>query len=248
MTMATMVPLVALLQVTPALIEVSPPMLERDVIVEAVELSVLFTTRPAWVTGDVPDTVWMLMEASVATNDEDRMKAMLREAEEHARAATVGQEDNIGRRFALAAVLGMRADREGGMTKVRAASALNDELNAVLELDPEHARARYMKGCLHAGVRRMGRVTRWLATNLLGGSTLKEATWEEAESNLSFAEAHAPEVPDHHLQLARLYQDTGRPELAAIEVAHVLEIKPTSPMEMAARDEATVLQAELKSR
>jgi hypothetical protein len=248
MTMAAMVPLVAMLQVAPALIEVPAPMLDRRVVVAAVELSVLYTTRPAWVTGDVPDTVWMLMEASVATQDEDRMKAMLREAEEHARAATVGQEDNIGRRFALAAVLGMRADREGGRTKVRAASALNDELNVVLELDPEHASARYMKGRLHAGVRRMGRVTRWLATNLLGGSTLKEATWEEAESNLSFAEASAPEVPDHHLQLARLYQDTGRPELAAIEVAHVLDIEPTSPMEMAARDEAIILQAELKPR
>jgi hypothetical protein len=201
--------------------------------------------RPAWVVGDVPDTVWLLVEAAIAVEDENDGKAMLREAEALARAGTVGHEANVGRRFALAAVLGMRTDREGGRTKIRVASALNDELNAVLELDPDHAQARFLRGRLHAGVRRMGRVTRWLATNLLGGSTLKEATWEEAERNLAFAEAQAPDVPDHHLQLALLYRDTDRPELAAIEVAHVLEMEVRSPMELAARDEALELAADL---
>lgn len=201
--------------------------------------------KPAWVVGDVPDTVWILMEAAVASDDEDAMKAMLRDAEALARTATVGHEDNIGRRFALAAVLGMRADREGGRTKVHAASALYDELDVVLELDNEHASARYMMGRLHAGVRRMNRVTRWLATNLLGGSTLKQATWGEAERHLVFAEARAPGVPDHHLQLARLFYDTDRPQLAKTELEHVLALTATSPMELEARAEAIEFQTEL---
>ena len=201
--------------------------------------------KPAWVVGDVPDTVLVLMEAAVASDDEDAMKAMLRDAEALARTATVGHEDNVGRRFALAAVLGMRADREGGRTKVHAASALYDELDVVLELDNEHASARHMMGRLHAGVRRMNRVTRWLATNLLGGSTLKQATWGEAERHLVFAEARAPTVPDHHLQLARLFYDTDRPELARTELEHVLALTATSPMEFEARAEAIELQTEL---
>ena len=194
--------------------------------------------KPAWVVGDVPDTVWILMETAVALADEDRMKERLIEAEGLARAAVVDHEDNVGRRFALAAVLGMRADREGGRTKVRAASALHDELEVVLDLDPEHARARYMMGRLHAGVRRMNGITRWLATNLLGGATLKEASWEMAEEHLRFAESTAPEVPDHHLQLARVYEDTDRPELAALELEHVMAMPATSPMELEARAEA----------
>ncbi len=202
--------------------------------------------RPSWVVGDVPDTVWILMEAATAMTDEDDMKTMLVEAEGHARAATVDHEKDIGRRFALAAVLGLRADREGGRTKVRVASAFNDELNVVLKLDPDHPQARHMKGRLHAGVRRMGRVTRWLATNLLGGGTLKEATWEEAESNLSFAEERAPEVLDHHLQLARLYQDTHRLALAAVEIGHVLALEAVSPMELRTRDEALDLREDLQ--
>ena len=201
--------------------------------------------RPAWVVGDVPDTVWILMENAVASEDEDRMKRLLVEAEGHARDAVVGHDDNVGRRFALAAVLGMRADREGGRTKVRAAAALHEELQVVLELDPDHAQAHYMMGRLHAGVRRMNGITRWLATNLLGGATLKQASWEEAERHLSFAEDRAPEVPDHHLQLARVYRDTGRPELALPELDHVLDMQVTSPMEREARGEALQIQAEI---
>jgi hypothetical protein len=201
--------------------------------------------RPAWVVGDVPDTVWILMENAVASEDEDRMKRLLVEAEGHAREAVVGHDDNVGRRFALAAVLGMRADREGGRTKVRAAAALHEELQVVLELDPDHAQAHYMMGRLHAGVRRMNGITRWLATNLLGGATLKQASWEEAERHLSFAEDRAPEVPDHHLQLARVYRDTGRPELALPELDHVLDMHVTSPMEREARGEALQIQAEI---
>jgi hypothetical protein len=202
--------------------------------------------KPAWVVGDVPDTVWILMEAAVASDDEDRMKEMLREAEGHARVAIEGYEDSVGRRFALAAVLGMRADREGGRTKVRAASALHDELGVVLELDPDHSRARYMMGRLHAGVRRMNGITRWLATNLLGGATLKEASWALAEEHLSFAESRAPEVPDHHLQLARVYHDTGRPDMAQVEIDHVLELDAVSPMELEARAEALQLKEEIE--
>jgi hypothetical protein len=202
-------------------------------------------TKPAWVVGDVPDTVWILMENAVATKDEDTMKELLVEAERQARCAVVGNEANVGRRFALAAALGMRADREGGRTKVKAASALHDELKVVLELDPDHARAHYMMGRLHAGVRRMNGITRWLATNLLGGATLKQASWQEAERHLAFAESTAPEVPDHHLQLARVFRDTGRPELALPELDHVFRMEATSPMEREAREEALQIQGEI---
>jgi hypothetical protein len=118
------------------------------------------------------------------------------------------------------------------------ASELNDELNAILNMDPAHPGARHMLGRLHAGIRRMGRVTRWIATNLLGGAALKQATWEAAEENLYYAERQAPEVPDHHLQLALLYRDTGRPELAAEELTHVMAIQAATALEMRVQEEA----------
>ena len=74
---------------------------------------------------------------------------------------------------------------------------------------------------------------------------MKEASWEEAERHLRFAEAHASEVPDHHLQLGRLYQDRDRPDLAELEVGHVLELEARSPMELEVRLEALEMRKEL---
>lgn len=202
-------------------------------------------TRPAWAVEGMPDTVRALVEASAAARDDGRAKRLLREAETEARRAVAGDSSDVARRFALAVVLGLRADREGGKTKVRAAAALHEELRAILGREPEHARARHMLGRLHAGVRRMNGVVRWIATRLLGGDVLADASWEEAELHLGFAERHAPEVADHHLQLANLYRDTGRPDLALEEVRHVLALPAGSAMERAVRAEAVELRREL---
>jgi len=201
---------------------------------------------PAWAGPGVPDTVWILVEATYEQPDEDRAKDLLRQAESVARHATEGHEDEIGPRFALAVVLGRRADIEGGRTKVAVASDFHRELQAVLALDPEHAAARHLLGRLYAGVRRMGRMTRWIATNLLGGGELKKATWEAAEQNLAFAERVQPDVSDHHLQLANLYRDTSRPDLALIEVGHVLAMEARTPLEIAVRREAIELRERLR--
>jgi hypothetical protein len=184
------------------------------------------------------DSVWALVDASAAVESDGQRKDILKDAERLAREALVGHEDDLEHRYALAVVLGLRANVEGGQTKVGIASELITELETVLEMDPSHAGARHILGRLHAGVRRMGRITRWIATNLLGGDELKRATWEAAEENLAFAEQHSPEVADHHLQLALLYRDTDRPELAAEEISHVMDMQATTAMEMAVHKEA----------
>jgi hypothetical protein len=204
--------------------------------------------RPPWVTEGVPDTVWLLVEATYAEDDGDRVKELLKDAEAHARLAVEGHEDDIGRRFALAVVMGRRADREGGRTKVRVASEFHEELLAILGMDPKHTQARHLMGRLYAGVRRMGTVTRWIATNLLGGNELKKATWDAAEEHLAFAEMRDPGVADYHLQLANLYRDTDRPEMAAAEARHVMELPATTPLEQAVRAEAEALIEQMEKR
>ncbi len=200
---------------------------------------------PAWVVEGVPDTVWILVEATYADVEDDLAKEMLMDAEDHARTAAQGYENDVGRRFALAVVLGRRADKEGGRTKIRVASEFHEELEAVLQLAPKHPQARHLMGRLYAGVRRMGSMTRWIATNLLGGGELKQATWEAAEAHLLFAEQAQPEVSDYHLQLARLYRDTDRPELALREVRHVFDLPVTTPLETAVNNGAVELELEL---
>ncbi len=103
-----------------------------------------------------------------------------------------------------------------------------------------------MLGRLHAGVLRMGRVTRRIATNLLGGGELGKATWEEAEQHLAFAEERVPELADHHLQLANLFRDTDRPEQALEEVEHVIALPARSYLEERVLNEALDLGETLR--
>jgi hypothetical protein len=198
---------------------------------------------PGWASTDVPDLVWRLVEAASSTNG-DQQRCMLRAAEDEARLS----DDPVKGPFAVAVVLGIRAETEGGQAKVRTVSALYSQLGVVLEVEPDHARARHLLGRIHAAVCRMSSVTRWLATRLLGGNVLRQATWEEAERNLAFAERSAPEVVDHHLQLANLYRDTGRLELAHEELRHALALPATTPRETAARAEAERTVREIERR
>jgi hypothetical protein len=209
------------------------------------QVAAVHAQRPEWAGGTVPDTVVALVERATDAPEGDARKRLLRLAEEQARASVVGFEADIGRRYALAVVLGLRANAEGGQTKVSAASDLSMELDTILAAEPGHAGARHMLGRLHAGVRRMSRVTRWIATNLLGGDELKRATWEAAEENLVYAERQLPDVPDHHLQLALLYRDTERPQLAMAELEHVLALEPRSELEGEVLAEAREVMADL---
>jgi len=52
-------------------------------------------------------------------------------------------------------------------------------------------------------------------------------------------------VADHHLQLALLYRDTGRPALALEEIAHVMEFQATNALEVSVRAEATEVWSDL---
>ena len=203
---------------------------------------------PSWAVEGVPPSVWVLVEAASATTDRDEARRLYLDAEAEARSAVAARPDEVGTRFALAVVLGLRADVEGGRTKVRAAAALHDELTAILKLEPEHARARHMLGRLHAGVMRMNGVVRWVATRLLGGDALEGASWAEAERHLTFAEERDPEMLGHHLQLANLYRDTDRPDRALLELEHVFERTPTSAMEQSVWDEGVALLREMEGR
>jgi hypothetical protein len=198
----------------------------------------------------VPDTAWLLVAASTAALDEDeeRARSLLQEADALSRRSLHEDPGSVGKRYVLAVILGLRANREGGRAKVLAASDLHRELERILEAAPDHAGARHLLGRLHAAVLRMNRVSRWVATNLLGGAKQKEAKWETAEEDLLFAERRAPEVSDHHLQLAYLYRDTDRPELALVEVEHVAALQATSPTEQAVHDEAMRLRSAIEDR
>jgi hypothetical protein len=102
-------------------------------------------------------------------------------------------------------VLGARLDHASGGDKIEGANVVRDQAARVLELEPEHAGASYMMGKIHASALRLGGFKRFLATTILGGDALKNASWEEAQAMLETAVRGDPCVPEHHFELARVY-------------------------------------------
>ena len=57
-----------------------------------------------------------------------------------------------------------------------------------------------------------------------------------------------PEVSGHHLQLAALYADTDRAELALQELEHVFQLSAVYPLERAVWHEALEVKEELEQK
>lgn len=193
-----------------------------------------------------PDDRMAAVFDALALDDRDETKRLLRVAEEEARLQAEAEPDDLGIQYGYAVALGARSHVEGGRTKVTVSRRLHEQLGRVLEMAPDHAGALHLMGRLHAGVMRTDRITRFIATRLLGGGTLSQASWEEAQRLLEGAEREDPCVPDHHYELGRLYAERGRPERARDEMLHVLELESTNARERQVLDKARSLLERLE--
>jgi hypothetical protein len=176
----------------------------------------------------------VLARLTTALNGEDRetVRATLGTIEPALRAAALEAPTDVTAQYRLAALLGVRAEREGGKRRLGAASELRTQATRVLDLAPNHGGAHYLMGRLHAGVMRMDGVTRFLATRLFGGKALRDASWDTARLHLEAAERLAVCDPAHHFELARLYADrTDRRDMAgaARERGHALALTTAEP-------------------
>ena len=149
-------------------------------------------------------------------------KCFYRVAEALARHLIFEDPNDPESRYWYAVAMGLRADDEGGRTQVRLAQRAHEQARLVLTVAPDHAGAQHLLGRIHAGVMRLSGFKRFVATRMLGGDVLSEASWETAESLLAAAATLRPEVPDHHYQLGALYMDTDRPESALAAFERVL--------------------------
>lgn len=167
---------------------------------------------------------WRVVYEALATPGDPAMDGELAAVQDSVTDVLDGNPDALGARFLLATVLGARSEVSGGSAKLEWAAAMEVETREILDREPEHPGARHLMGRLHAAVRRMSGVKRFLARTLFGGDILDRGSWETARAHLEAAEATAPCVPDHHYELARLYLDLGLTAEAAREVRHTLEL------------------------
>ena len=167
-----------------------------------------------------------LITVSAARDLEDDAAAQeaLAALEPDARRMAAEAPNDPDAQYRLAAVMGARLDHEHGRDKMSGAEALRDQAQRVLALDADHAGASYMLGRLHASVLRMSGFKRFMAKSLFGGGALQGASWEEAQRLLETAVRGDPCVPEHHLELARVYGHMGDEAGAEREFASVREL------------------------
>ena len=134
------------------------------------------------------------------------------------------RSDDPQARYRVAVVLGGRVETLEGRERLEAAEALYQQSQRVLEVEPEHPGTHHLLGRLMAGVLRLGGFTRSMARMVVGGELLSSASWPVARAHLERGEQGAPCVPEHHLELARLLDETGQSDAARRELRHVLAL------------------------
>jgi tetratricopeptide (TPR) repeat protein len=136
--------------------------------------------------------------------------ALLRTAELFARRAVALRADSAEGHFALARALGIAARSMGARERVRYAGDVRNHALQCLRYDPGHSGCLHVMGAWNAEVMRLGRVERFIARRLLGGSTFGSASWNEAVRYMEAAVAAGPRRIVHRVELAEIYEDVGR--------------------------------------
>lgn len=185
------------------------------------------------------------VRSAVPMSDQDGKRSELLAAEQLADSA-LALLPTVEALYWRTAARGMRADIESGGDQIDLASAVHEEALAILSLEPGHAGAHHVLGRLHGAVMRLGRIKRFMATRVLGGGALSNASWESAEHHFRKALAHEPQNVEHKLELANVLIDTGREEEARPLLQEVASVDPVDAVVAFFRESARARLAELR--
>jgi tetratricopeptide (TPR) repeat protein len=141
--------------------------------------------------------------------DTDRRGTYFSAATALARRAVAANPQDAEGHFHLARSLGRTALAAGKKDKVKYATEVRAEALKALQANPRHAGALHVMGVWNAEVMRLGGMERWAAKNLLGGKVFDSANWNDAVNYMERAVAVEPAAITHHLDLAKIYRDTG---------------------------------------
>ncbi len=147
------------------------------------------------------------------TNVETR-SAFYRRAADYARRAVMLNANDADGHFQLSRAVGRTALAASPRDRVKYAVEVRDEALKALKLQPRHPGALHVLGVWNAEVMRLSGIMRAVAKTFLGGQTLSAASWPEAIRYMELAVTVEPNRLVHHLDLARVYRDAGRPNEA----------------------------------
>jgi tetratricopeptide (TPR) repeat protein len=140
-----------------------------------------------------------------------------------ARHATTVNPGGTEGHFVLARALGREALTKGAKTRVRYAKEVRNEALESLKDDPKNAGAMHVLGVWNAEIMRLSGFERFFAKSFLGGGIFSQASWQNAIDYMQQAVANDSIRIIHHLDLAKIYQDTGDKAKARQEFQLVID-------------------------
>jgi tetratricopeptide (TPR) repeat protein len=188
---------------------------------------------------------WRLAEAyatlAAFEADVDTQKELGYQARAYARSAKEISIDEVEGRYWLAAAAGLLASIESGRTIIGLADEAWVESGWVIEADSLHAGAHYIRGRLHAAIRRQSAFRRFVARTVLGGEAVGQASWTLAEHHLRRAAELDSSLPMHHFELAAALRDMGQRYRAVAELQKAVDATGSSLLDERYRERAAAL-------
>lgn len=170
------------------------------------------------------------------TKDKADAKAFAEKALDYARRAVALDANSAKAHLNLSICYGKMTDFVGNKTKMEYAKIIRDEALRSIELDPKDDYAWHVLGRWHAGVANLNGVLRTLARLVYGG--LPPASNDDAVRCLRKAVEIAPRRIMHRAELAHVYQNMDKPDLALQAWQNVLGIRAVDAQDEAYQKEA----------
>ena len=169
-------------------------------------------------------------------------------AESYARAAVAANPAGADGHFLLASAIGRVSLTLGKRERIERAVEIRTEALRALGLDPTHDGALHVLGRWHAEIMRLSSLQKFFARTFLGAAIFDEASWTEAERNLSRAVELAPERIYHRLDLAEVLLDLERPGDALAELDAIARLPVLEPMDVEYKRQAARLATRIRAR
>jgi len=135
-------------------------------------------------------------------------------ATDYARRAVAANANDAEGHFQLSRAVGRTALAANPRDRVKYAVEVRETALKALQFQPRHPGALHVLGVWNAEVMRLNGILRSVAKAFLGGQVLSSASWAEAIRYLELAVTVEPNRLVHHLDLARIFRDAGRPNEA----------------------------------
>ena len=150
--------------------------------------------------------------------------------------------------FALAASVGKAALHMGQKERIRRARIIRDEALRAIAINPRHDGAYHILGRWNAEIMRLSGFSRFFAKSFLGAGIFKQASWNEAISNMEKAVELDPGRIYHRLDLAEIYVDRKRYADARHQLEEIAALPDREIMDSAYRRQAADLAEAIRKK